>query len=223
MAQPRLAQPVKLICGLISADREVIQRGRQLLTRRFGPIDLESDTLPFDQTSYYADEMGPGLLRVFVSFLGMVSPESLAMTKHETNALERYVAEERAALGVERPLNLDPGYVDVNKLVLASAKDAPHRLPLGARIHGEVTLSYTREGWREWPWTYLSYRTPEAQVFFTRVRARLLEQRNQAPPESPEQPEDAAEPPEHKIKPPDDGETYDISDADVEPLDGDER
>jgi hypothetical protein len=177
MARPRAPQPVKLICGLIGGDVDLLNRARQLLRRRFGPVDLESDLWSFDETDYYEAEMGPGLKRLFLSFEQPSHPEALAGIKHETNAIEEKIAEQCAALDIPRPVNLDPGYVDLAKLVLATTKDRSHRIYIGQRMYAEVTLHFENGRWQPWPWTYPDYRRAEYHEFFARVRERLVAQR----------------------------------------------
>jgi hypothetical protein len=179
MARPRAPQPVKLICGLLSGDVDLLRRARQLLIRRFGPLDFESELWPFDQTDYYEHEMGPDLKRLFLSFVHTTRPDTLAETKRETNAIEDQIAEQCLGLDIPRPVNLDPGYVDLGKLVLATTKDRSHRLYIGQRIYAEVTLHFMEGRWQTWPWTYPDYRRPEYHEFFMRVRERLREQRRQ--------------------------------------------
>lgn len=177
MARPRAPQPVKLICGLLGADLGLLRRARQLLTRRFGPADLESDIWPFARTDYYQEEMGPDLKRLFLSFDGLTPPDALAGIKLETNAIEAQIAEQCSGLGFARPVNLDPGYVDLAKLVLATTKDRSHRIYIGQQMYAEVTLHFVEGRWQTWPWTYPDYRQAHYHEFFRRVRERLREQR----------------------------------------------
>lgn len=172
-------QPVKLICGMISADADLLRRARSLLQKRFGEIDLESDVWPFDQTDYYYEEMGKPLLRQFLSFQETMSPE-LTEIKHETDAIEARITDECAALDIKRPVNLDPGYIHPGKLVLATTKDAAHRIYIGGKMYAEVTLQYTEGAWQTKPWTYPDYHSPNYHSFFQQVRTRLLEQQRAA-------------------------------------------
>ena len=92
----------------------------------------------------------------------------LADIKRQTNAWEA----EYAALGLHpepRPLNLDPGYITLAKLVLASTKDHAHRIYLGDGIYAEVTLAYRDRRWQPLEWTYPDYRRDDYQQFFTDV------------------------------------------------------
>ena len=181
MARPRAPLPVKLFCGLLSGDLDLLQRARQLLRRRFGPIDLESGIWPFDQTDYYQDEMGSDLQRQFVGFERTTHPDALPGIKHETNAIEEEITAQCAALEIPRPVNLDPGYLDLGKLVLATTKDRSHRLYIGQSMYAEVTLHFVDGNWQTWPWTYPDYRQRKYHEFFTRLRDRFREQRRHAP------------------------------------------
>ncbi len=179
MARPRDPQPVKLFCGLLGGDVDLLKRARQLLGRRFGPIDLESEIWPFEQTDYYEAEMGPDLKRMFVSFDRPTHPDAMPGVKHETNAIEEEIARQCAALEIPRPVNLDPGYIDLGKLVLATTKDRSHRLYIGQQMYAEVTLHFMDGRWQTWPWTYPDYHRPEYHEFFIQVRDRLREQRRE--------------------------------------------
>lgn len=177
MARARNAAPVKLICGLLSGDEDLLRRTQQVLSRRFGPLDLESDLWAFHETDYYAKQMGPDLKRRFISFERLISPRSLQQIKTETNVMEEAIAEQCLDPVITRPVNIDPGYVDLAKLVLATTKDRSHRIYLGQGIYAEVTLHYHGHRWDIWPWTYPDYRRPECHRFFDEVRQRLVVQR----------------------------------------------
>jgi len=192
MARPRPAKPVKLIAGLLGGDVDLLRRARQKLAHEFGPVDLESELWPFDRTDYYEAQMGPGLQRQFLSFARLIRPDALAEIKCRTNRLEQQIADDCQPLGYPRPVNIDPGYLDLAKLVLATTKDRSHRVYLGEGIYAEVTLHYADGAWRPWPWTYPDYHKPEYHAFFARVRAcyrdqraeleRLMETAGDAPP-----------------------------------------
>lgn len=177
MAKPRAAKPVKLLVGLLSGDVDLLRRARQLLIRQFGPVELESEVWPFDQTDYYEAEMGPALRRCFLALERPISPGDLAEIKRTANELEARIAEDCLLPDIPRPVNIDPGYIELTKLVLATTKDRGHRVYLGRGIYAEVTLLYDRGAWQTLPWTYPDYHRPEYHAFFTRVRARLKEQR----------------------------------------------
>ena len=179
MARPRAPQPVKMFCGVLSGDVDLLRRARQLLARRLGALDLESDVLDFCETDYYEHEMGPNLKRLFVSFDTLHPPDALAGFKHETNDIEQEIAEQCAGLEITRPVNLDPGYVDLAKLVLATTKDRAHRIYIGQCMYAEATLQFKGGIWKPGIWTYPDYLRADYHAFFVRLRDRLREQRRE--------------------------------------------
>jgi hypothetical protein len=175
MAQAIEPPPVKLIIGLILAPEAPIMAIRQLLEARYGPIDEETALLPFVATTFYEREMGPALQRLFWSFKQLMAAHALADVKHETNAMEQLYAV-RARQARHRRVNIDPGYVDLAKLVLATTKDRQHRLYLSRGIYAEVTLRFTGGRFVPWEWTYPDYRTAAYLAFFDAVRRRYRQQ-----------------------------------------------
>ena len=165
MGEIAIPRPVKLICGLLAASPTWLDRGREALAARFGEIDASSLPVPFSFTVYYRDEMGANILRQFVSFRLLIRAENLANIKLATNAMETPLSE-----GGKRRVNLDPGYLDLSKLVLATTKDATYRVYLGEGIHAQPTLFFRDGSFRPWEWTYPDYREESAIAFFNRVR-----------------------------------------------------
>lgn len=157
--------PVKLIVGLLAGKEELLNRAAEHLEALYGPIDYRSPILPFTYTDYYCREMGPNLLRQFLSFARLIAPEDLVQIKLQTNALEMEFAPEG-----RRQVNLDPGYLCAGKLVLATTKDQQHRLYLGQGIYAEVTLRYRHGSFQPWEWTYPDYRSPEYLEIFHHIR-----------------------------------------------------
>ena len=172
MAEASHPPVVKLICGMISSRPEFLDAAAEELAREFGPVEITSETMDFDFTHYYDAEMGTPLFRRFAGFAGTFRPNALAEAKLRTNAIEAEFAR-RAAAGVARPINLDPGYVESAKLVLASMKNFSHRVYLGRGVYAEVTLTFRRRRWEALPWTFPDYASGRYDAFLTAVRDRL--------------------------------------------------
>jgi hypothetical protein len=83
---------------------------------------------------------------------------------------------EASKLPLPRPVNLDPGFIEPSKLVLATTKNYSHRIYIGHKMFAEVTLIYEKNDWRHFDYTYPDYRQTCYHDFFTKVRTRLLEQ-----------------------------------------------
>jgi hypothetical protein len=117
--------------------------------------------------------MGTDLKRQFVSFAELFDPAQLPYLKRLTNDLENAVRRDLALPETRRPVNLDPGYMALSKLVLATTKDYSHRIYLREGIYAECTLRYHAGRWEPWPWTYPDYADTRYHPFFTRVRDGL--------------------------------------------------
>lgn len=181
MAQVRETKSVKLFVGILSAPAVDLTQVRARLESEFGPADSAAGPWRHTFTDYYRDEMGPSLLRSFVGFAGLIDPADLPGIKLRTNQLEAEFAREWAAPGVERPVNLDPGYVNDGKVVLATVKDFSHRVYLSRGIFAEVTLHWQAGDWRDQPWTFPDYRTEEYKAFLREQRRILREVRPSGP------------------------------------------
>jgi hypothetical protein len=174
MAEVKPFAPVKLIVGIIASQETVLARAVEGLTAVNGPVDLRSPAFPFDQTDYYEKQMGKGLSRTFLAFLRLVPPESLSDIKVRTNALEEEIRKSQA--GVSRVVNIDPGILTAAALIMATAKDFAHRIPLRLGIYAHLELLFTRNAVRFLPWTYPDFREEGHQRFFLEARQAYLRQ-----------------------------------------------
>jgi hypothetical protein len=158
--------PVKLFIGMLSQDMSLIEQLTGSLQDIFGPVDLASPVWPWEHTRYYEKEMGEGLKRKFVFFEKLIHPGAIAEIKLKTMELENQHLNEKGG----REINLDPGYLDAAKIVLASTKDFSHRIYLDKGIYGEVTLMYSGKDYQTLPYTFPDYRTSEYQDIFKAAR-----------------------------------------------------
>jgi hypothetical protein len=183
MAEPRLPIPVLLVVAVFSRHSEALEWGKERLQLAYGPIALESLPYVFHQTTYYERTMGAGLRKQFLVFHELVAADCLPEVKLHTNALEA----ELAGAGIfpeARPLNLDPGILELGKFLLATTKDQAHRIYLRAGIHAEVTLRFQAGAFEPWPWTYADYRQPSVRSFLRQARdfyRQRLRESNQSP------------------------------------------
>jgi len=178
MGDIHIKQPVLLILPAFAAEEPALLWAKNRASELFGPIALESDTFRFDRfTDYYATSMGAELLKRIWAFENLISPEQLASIKVTTNRLEEEYAKIHVSPSIVRPLNLDPGYIDLGKLVLASTKDHAHRIYLQQGIFAELTLIYTKKHWQTLPWTYPDYQSKEYHEFFDQCRKKLADGR----------------------------------------------
>ena len=171
----REPEPAKLFVGILTGRPDLLPSLRDELQRHFGAIETESPPIPFTVTRYYEEEMGSNLARSFLSFESFFPRERLVEAKETTQAIEASQHDP----GVRRPINLDPGYLTLSKVVLASTKDYAHRIWLGRGIYADLTLQYRQGKFHPLPWTYSDYQSTPYHTFFHAVRNRLAEQISQ--------------------------------------------
>lgn len=169
MSQPQSPTPAKLIAGFFVKDKALATDIARDLQERLGPVDMASAWLDFDFTTYYEKEMGAGLSRRLLVFKPLVEQTRLAAIKRLTNDLERkYQRQGR------RRVNIDPGYLLPERLVLATGKNFTHRIYIGDGIYADLTLIYQKGAFRALPWTYPDYADRRLIDFLTLVRSKYM-------------------------------------------------
>ncbi len=178
MGKVKKRNPTKLIIGLIFKEEVFFEKVKTILKKRFGTIDFQSQTLPFKYTDYYEKEFGTGLKRKFISFKKLIYPQSIAKIKIFTNKIEdKFLLKKTVRL-----INIDPGYLELGKLVLATTKDHKHRIYLDKGIYAEVTLFYEDKSFKPWTWTYPDYASNEYLEIFDNIRNIYAQQiKNELP------------------------------------------
>ncbi|SNR79742.1 protein of unknown function [Humidesulfovibrio mexicanus] len=137
------------------------------LAERFGPVDYRSGLMPFDHTDYYGDELGRPLLRRLLGFVRLAPLDGLKAMKLAAVAMEQA----RLRADGTRTVNVDPGILTLERLVLASGKNFTHRVYQGGGVWADLTLIYNkREGWVTLPWTFPDYATEDMKRRLTALR-----------------------------------------------------
>ncbi len=164
----------KLIIGVIYSDKAALDKALEILVSEFGEIDAVSEEFSFSKefSSYYDEEMGGEGLRRIYSFKKTVDPSRQADIKIRTNEIE-----EELSVDGGRRVNLDPGFINHGRLLLATTKKAGFRIPLKDGIYTEMTLFYARGEWHKLPWTYRDYQSERVQRFITEVRHKYILER----------------------------------------------
>jgi len=178
MGKIQQALPVKLIIGILTSVPDLFSETEKELTALFGSVDARSEVFPFGWTDYYEAEMGSPLYRRFLGFADLIEAPAVVDAKIAANKLETAMAGKHP--GVQRPVNLDPGYMEQSKIVLASTKNFFHRILVSRGIYAEVTLHYQGGRWKSFPWTFPDYGSEKYHPFFTALRENYRRQLNAA-------------------------------------------
>lgn len=165
MAEPTFPSPVKLFTGILFHHDTDLQTIREAFTEHYGSPDLETGPFPFKNTVYYS-EIGTDLKKYFFSFDELIDRESIAEIKNFSNRLEKKMSK-----GSQRQVNIDPGYLTLSNVFLASCKDYYHRVYIGKGVFLENEYRYTDKNFRFWPWTYPDYQQKSYLDFFLQLRS----------------------------------------------------
>lgn len=122
------------------------------LQKTWGLIRHRGKLFAFDRTGYYEPEMGDGLYRGVVSFEKTIPAETIAQEKERSNALELSLAAERLDAG--RSVNIDIGYMDLDKVVLPSYKRGPYKLYAGKGVWLDMLLTYSKGMFHPTKWAF---------------------------------------------------------------------
>lgn len=176
MGEESASESGLLLISSFSRYPDAIEWARVSIDLFWGPVALQSPPFSFGETRYYEPTMGTDLhLRIFCA-AEPLAPDLLADIKIWTNRLEEIYSETSPHPEI-RPLNLDPGLLTPAKFLLATTKNASHRIHLHSGIFAEVTLAYEHGRWQEQKWTYPNYRRDDYQSFLEECRQYLMHNR----------------------------------------------
>ncbi|MCS7200190.1 MAG: DUF4416 family protein [Caldimicrobium sp.] len=167
MSHPKTPLPVLFFIAVMEKERGLFEGVKRELEEDLGLVLLQSRTYDISAyTTYYEKEMGKPLWKTFYFFEKLKEPEFLIALKHRCYLIERQWVDS----GDKRSLNLDPGYLNLSKVVLSTFKDYAHRLYLGNSVYGEVTLIFRDKSFQSLPWTYPDYRASHTIDVFNQAR-----------------------------------------------------
>ncbi|OHD67460.1 MAG: hypothetical protein A2W19_03270 [Spirochaetes bacterium RBG_16_49_21] len=164
MADPIVPPKAKLFIGILFNSEETAGSVEKKLARKFGEIDFRTRKIPFSHTNYYR-EMGASQYKVLLSFRKLIRREEIVTIKLFTNKLEK-----RFSKNTMRRVNIDPGYLTLSNVYLASCKEFFHRAYLRKGVYLENEYRYVRKRYLPWEWTYPDYLKQDYLFFFHEVR-----------------------------------------------------
>jgi hypothetical protein len=152
MGTVNVPPPVQFFASIIFSDSGILSAVEAELSQTVAPIEETTGVMPFSQSDYYCPEMGEALLRYFLLFRPLKGRETLTEVKVETNRIEALHSVDGC-----RSVNIDPGYIALEQMVLATTKGFAHRIYLGKGIFADLTLAFENGSYQKLPWTYPDY------------------------------------------------------------------
>ena len=160
-----------LIMSLFSREGKLIENVIKKMEGYFGPVNWISENFIFNRTRYYEREMGWPLHRRFIAFSELIRPDSIVDIKLMTNKIEN-----DHLIDNKRKINIDPGYISLERLVLATGKNYTHRIYLGKGIYADLTLIFHSGTFMPLAWTYPDYSDEKVIACFNALRDDYLQQ-----------------------------------------------
>lgn len=166
MSKPHKPAKVLLFTAVLVSKEHDICSIIEMLSRKIGPMAFCSTKMNFVWSDYYEQEMGPGLKRVFVLYRKPVERTDIVKYKKLCDKLElKYLNDGK------RTINIDPGIITMENVVLATNKAFFHRIYLKDGVYGEVTLFYKKGTYNPIEyWTFPEYRSTAVIDFFNCAR-----------------------------------------------------
>jgi len=164
MSEPVIPARAKLFIGVLFSSEVILDAVEKALVKKFGGMDFRTKNIPFVHTRYYPD-MGSAKFKVLFSFRRLIRREDIVEIKLYTNRLEKRFAENKT-----RNVNIDPGYLTLSNVYLATCRDFFHRTYLRKGVFLENEYRYVARRYQQWEWTCPDYQKPEYLYFFHEVR-----------------------------------------------------
>jgi hypothetical protein len=119
---------------------------------------------------YYSSEMGAQekLKRLFFVSLRPTPRESLLSAKQKALVWEQAWEDQGS-----RRINIDPGLLSLENVVLSTAKPYSHRIYLADGIYGELCLLFKQGKYTPLDWSYPDYSHEQVIDFFHFLRSFL--------------------------------------------------
>jgi hypothetical protein len=146
-------EAVKYLVAVLWADEDALPDAYEQMIAQWGVIEFSGLDRLFDLTDYYEPEMGANLYRRLVAFETLRCPGELADAKRACIAIEEALAGPNG-----RRVNLDIGYLDHNKVVLASVKAAGQKIYLANGIYADLVARYADGRYQPFSWTFPDFK-----------------------------------------------------------------
>ncbi len=167
---PRSPDPALVVVSAIYSNEVSLNAACSRLAAVVGELTVVGGEQAFDWTDYYQAEMGSNLRRRFMVAEHLLPRELLTELKIFSNTIERELARPDGG----RTVNLDPGLLTAENVILATTKNYAHRIYLREGIFAEVTLLFVRGAFEPLAWTYPDYRSEQIRTLFKEQRRSYL-------------------------------------------------
>jgi Domain of unknown function (DUF4416) len=171
MADPVKPFLVKYFIAALYTDPIVFENAKKLVSLQWGELDFFGKDRVFDVTGYYDKEMGSPQIRQLFTIGNLADPTLLVEMKLRCNQIEQELITDN-----KRVVNLDAGYLDHNKVVLASAKEAGQKIYLDKGIYADLAGRYKSGKYQPFEWSFPDFKDGRYDQELCEIRALYLRQ-----------------------------------------------
>lgn len=161
----RTVPPVLAFLGVIASPVISDDDLDGIIADSFGGTGISSPPVPFDNTDYYKGEMGAGLRRRFFELPRLIEPDAIIAIKTQALKIEQMHSRNGCRL-----INIDPGYIDMFKVVLISEKYGGMKIYLSNGFYADVTLAYEAGRFRAEARAFPDFMDGRNSDFFVELR-----------------------------------------------------
>ncbi|ACO04398.1 MULTISPECIES: DUF4416 family protein [Persephonella] len=149
--------------GLMWNRKEFLEQAFQTINHHFGKIIEKTDHFSLEYSKYYEKEMGKDLRKIFIITDRVIDKSEIGDIKKLSMKIE-----DDMRIEGKRTVNIDPFYIDMDQVVVATSKYRGNRVYIGEGIFVELELWYHHGSFQPFLWTYIDYK--EHIHFFNKVR-----------------------------------------------------
>lgn len=164
MSDMTIPPKAKLFISVIYSSDDILTETEKRLVKKFGSVDFRTRSLPYVSGELFR-EKGAAQLRIFISFAKLIRREKIVSAKKYTESLEKRFMEN----GVQGA-KIDPGYLTLSNVFIATGRDYFHRTYIGKGVYLENEYRYVAKRYQPWEWTPPDLHKPENIFFFHEVR-----------------------------------------------------
>lgn len=137
-------------------------------SERYGLVEKYSPSFnpSFD---YYQKEMGQDLKRMIFFSDRPFEREEIIEAKKWADSFER-----KYLVDSKRLINIDPGLLTLENMILSTGKPYSHRIYLGEGVYADLNYVFKNQSFQTLEWTYPDYCHEEKIQHFNKIRKFLL-------------------------------------------------
>jgi hypothetical protein len=154
-----------LFFALMYKDKEILEKTITELKNNYGDVVSKSSEYDFDFTDHYEEEFGNNLKKTIILFNKKINNEGLKNIKLKIKGIET-----KFSINNKRKINIDPGYVNDKKVVLASFKKKRFKDDLGNNVFAHKVLELDNGKVKDFFHTFPDFKQEKLQKFLLNLR-----------------------------------------------------